>query len=112
SRILSRSVNPVVTRTAVARTLLERTNTLPRAGFMSAMVHRSVCVRKLAGIPRLRRAFALLLTASASTTPSPAADDLLDFTAARVVFPADSSGPEKKAVEMLLDEAAKRTGAR
>src|SRR5262245_15498789 len=54
----------------------------------------------------------VLLAAVSDATPRAAAEDFLDFTSARVVFPAESSGPEKKALEMLLDEVEKRTGVR
>ncbi len=44
--------------------------------------------------------------------PSLAAGDLLDLTRSRVVFPQTASARVKKAVEMLVDEAAKRSHVR
>jgi hypothetical protein len=77
------------------------------------MLHLPRSIRKRRAAPPLSRCFALLVAAIASVPPpAAAAEDLLDFTSARVVLPEDSSGPEKKAVEMLLDEVEKRTGTR
>ena len=44
--------------------------------------------------------------------PARADDPPLDLTRAVVVAPGDLSGPEKKAVAMLVDEVARRTGVR
>jgi len=76
------------------------------------MVHLPRRIRKLAEMQRLFKVLVLLVSAIAAAPPPAAGEDLLDFTSARVVFPGDSSGPEKKAVEMLLDEVEKRTGTR
>jgi hypothetical protein len=53
-----------------------------------------------------------LLFAQAPTAGKAAEGQLLDLTGARVVFPRGSSGPERKAVDLLVGEAARRTQVR
>jgi len=53
----------------------------------------------------------LLLAAFTWAAPL-AAGEVLDFTRAVVVFPDGSTGPEKKALAMLLDRVEKRSEVR
>ncbi len=59
---------------------------------------------------RTRRLMSVAILAQvALAAPAATGGEFLDITRASVVFPAASSGPEKKAVEMLIGEVARRT---